>query len=116
MNIRKEYPTFEELWTCYAQEESRIKAKEKYQNKYDDQAFTTKFKNFRNKRKFGLRNKPNQEKDMSKKIQCFNCQKYGHYRNHYPELKKMKETDEAIVSKEREPSKKAKQDKTNFFF
>ena len=29
MNTRKEYPTFEELWTCCAQEESRISAKEK---------------------------------------------------------------------------------------
>jgi hypothetical protein len=57
MNIRKEYHTFEQLWTCCAQEDSRINAKEKYQNKYDDQAFTTKFKNFRNKKKFGLRKK-----------------------------------------------------------
>jgi putative lipoic acid-binding regulatory protein len=78
MSTRKEYPTFEELWTSCAQEESRISAKEKSQ-KYDDQAFTAKFKNFRNKRKFGLRKKPNQEKDMSK-IQCFNCRKYGHYK------------------------------------
>jgi hypothetical protein len=62
MNTRKEYPTFEELWTCCAQEESRISEKEKPQNKYDDQAFTTRFKNFRNKRKFGK--KPNQKKDM----------------------------------------------------
>jgi hypothetical protein len=46
---------FEELWTCCAQEESRISAKEKPQKKYDDQAFTTRFKNFRNKRKFGSR-------------------------------------------------------------
>jgi hypothetical protein len=53
MNTRKEYPTFEELWTCFAQEESRINAKDKSQNKSDDQAFTTKFKNLRNKRKFG---------------------------------------------------------------
>jgi hypothetical protein len=59
MNTRKEYPTFEELWTCCAQEESRINAKEKPQKKYDDQAFTTRFKNFRNKRKFGSRRKPN---------------------------------------------------------
>ena len=29
MNTRKEYPKFEELWTCYAQEESRINAKKK---------------------------------------------------------------------------------------
>jgi hypothetical protein len=42
MNTRKEYPTFEELWTCCAQEESRINAKEKPQKKYDDQAFTSK--------------------------------------------------------------------------
>jgi putative lipoic acid-binding regulatory protein len=80
MNTRKEYPTVEELWTCCAQEESRINAKDKSQKKYDDQAFTTKFKNFRNKKKFGSRKKPNQENDMSK-IQCFNCRKYGYYRN-----------------------------------
>ena len=43
INTRKEYPTFEELWTCCAQEESRISVKEKPQKKYDDQAFTTKF-------------------------------------------------------------------------
>jgi hypothetical protein len=91
MNTRKEYPTFEELWTCCAQEESRISAKEKPQNKYDDQAFTTRFKDFRNKKKFGSRKKPNQEKDMSR-IQCFNCLKYGHYKNHCPKLKKRKET------------------------
>jgi hypothetical protein len=43
MNTRKEYPTFEEIWTYCAQEESRINAKEKPQKKYDDQAFTTRF-------------------------------------------------------------------------
>jgi putative lipoic acid-binding regulatory protein len=78
MNTRKEYPTFEELWTCCALEESRINAKEKPQKKYDDQAFTTRLKNFRSERKFGSRRKPNQEKDISK-VQCFNCQKYSHY-------------------------------------
>jgi hypothetical protein len=65
MNTRKEYPTFEEIWTCCAQEESRINGKEKPQKKYDDQAFTKRFKNFRKKRKFGSRRKPNQEKDIS---------------------------------------------------
>jgi hypothetical protein len=60
MNTRKEYLTFEELWTCCAQEESRISTKEKSQKKYDDQAFTTKFKNFGNKRKFGLRKETNE--------------------------------------------------------
>jgi hypothetical protein len=87
MNTRKEYLTFEELWTCCAQEESRINAKEKPQKKYDDQAFTKIFKNFRNNRKFGSRRKPNQEKDISE-VQCFNYQKYGHYKNHCLELKK----------------------------
>jgi hypothetical protein len=115
MNTRKEYPTFEELWTCCAQEESRIGAKEKPQKKYDHQAFTARFKNCRNKRKFGSRKKPNQEKDMSK-IQYFNCRNYGHYKNHCPELKKRKETNEALVAEEKEPTKKTKQDKTNFFF
>jgi phage terminase small subunit len=112
MNTRKEYPTFEEIWTCCAQEESRFNTKEKFQSK--DQSFTKKFNNFRNKKKFGQRKKPNQENDVSK-IQCFNCRKYGHYRNHCLELKKRKETDEASVFKEREPSKKTKEDKTYFF-
>jgi hypothetical protein len=65
MNTRKEYLTFEELWTCCSQEESRISAKEKPQKKYNDQAFTTRFKKFRNNRKLGSRRKPNQEKDFS---------------------------------------------------
>jgi hypothetical protein len=115
MNTRKEYLTFEELWTCCAQEESRINAKEKPQKKYDDQAFTTRFKNFRNKRKFGSRRKPNQEKDISE-IQCFNCQKYGHYRNQCPKLKKRKRKHEASVSEEKEPTKKTKQDGRDFFY
>jgi hypothetical protein len=44
--------------------------------------------------------KPNQEKDISE-IQCFNCQKYGHYKNHYPELKKRKEKHEASTIEEK---------------
>jgi hypothetical protein len=80
MNSRKEYPTFEEIWNCCAEEESRISSKEKPTNKYDDQAFTTRFKYFRNKKKFGSRKKLN-----------------------HPELKKRKETNEALVSEEREP-------------
>jgi hypothetical protein len=113
INTRKEYPTFEELWTCFTQEESSISAKEKPQKEYNDH--TTRFKNFSNKRKFGSRKKSNQEKDMSK-IQCFNYRKYGHYKNHCPELKKRKETHEASVAEEKEPSKKTKQDKPYFFF
>jgi hypothetical protein len=115
MNTRKEYPTFEELWTCCAQEESRINAKEKPQKKYDDQAFTARFKNFRDKRKFDSRRKPKQRKDISE-IQCFNCQKYGHYRNQCPELKKRKEKHEASIAEEKEPTKKTKQDGRDFFY
>jgi hypothetical protein len=93
----------------------KISAKEKPQKKYNDQAFIARFKNSRNKRKFGSRKKPNQEKDMSE-IQCFNYRKYGHYKNHCLELKKRKETHEASVAEEKEPSKKTKQDETDFFF
>jgi hypothetical protein len=107
MNTRKEYRTFEELWTCCAKEESRINAKEKPQKKYNDQDFTVRFKNFKNKRKFGSRRKPNQEKDISE-IQCFNCQKYGHYRNQCPELKKREMKHEASIAEEKEPTKKTK--------
>jgi phage terminase small subunit len=105
MNTRKEYPTFEELWTFFAQEESSISEKDKPQKKYDDQAFTTRFKNFRNKRKFISRKKPNQEKDMLE-IQCFNCQQYGHYKNHCLELKKRKETHEASLPKKGNPQRR----------
>jgi hypothetical protein len=115
MNTRKEYPTYEELWTFCAQEESRINAKEKPQKKYDDQAFIERFKNFRNKRKFGSRRKPNQEKGISK-VQCFNCQKYGHYKNQCPELKKRKEKHEASIAEEKEPTKKTKHDGKDLFF
>jgi hypothetical protein len=115
MNTREEYPTFEEIWNFCAQEESRISAKEKFQRKDDDQAYTTKLKKFMNKKKFDSRKKPNQEKDMSK-IQCFNCRKYGHYKDHCPQLKKRKETHETLVVEEREPSKKEKKDKIDFFF
>jgi hypothetical protein len=115
MNTRKEYPTFEELWTCCAQEESRINAKERPQKKYDYQAFTTRFKNFRNKRKFGSRRKPNKEKDISE-IQCFNCQKYNHYRNQCLEIKKRKKKHEASIAKEKEPTKNTKQDGRDLFY
>jgi hypothetical protein len=47
------------------------------------------------------------KKDMLE-IQCFNCRKYGHYKNHCPELKKRKETHEALVAEEKEPTKKTK--------
>jgi hypothetical protein len=106
MNTRKEYPTFEELWTCCTQEESMISEKVKSQKKDDDKPYKEKFKKFRNN-KFVSRKKPNQERDMSK-IQCFNCRKYGHYKNQCPELKKRKETHEEIVAKETTPSKKIK--------
>jgi hypothetical protein len=112
MNTRKEYPTFEELWTCCAQEESRINTKEKPQKKYNDQAFTARFKN---KRKFGSRRKSNQEKDISK-VQCFNYQKYGHYKNQCPKLKKRTEKHESSIAEEKEPTKKTKQDGRDFFF
>jgi hypothetical protein len=115
MNTRKEYQTFEELWTCCAQEESRINAKEKPQKKYNDQALTARFKNFKNKRKFSSRRKTNQEKDISK-VQFFNCQKYGHYKNQCPELKKRKEKHEALIAEEKEPTKKTNQDGREFFF
>jgi phage terminase small subunit len=105
MNTRKEYPTFEELWNYFAQEESSISEKDKPKNKYDDQAFITRFKNFKNKRKFISRNKPNKEKDMLE-LKCFNCRQYGHYKNHCPELKKRKETHEASFSKKGNPQRR----------
>jgi hypothetical protein len=114
MNTRKEYPTFEEIWTCCAQEESRINAKEKPQKKYDDQAFTTRFKNFRNKRKFGSRRRPNQDKDISE-VQCFKLSKVWSLQESLSRDKR-KEKHEASIAEEKEPTKKTKQDGRDFFF
>jgi hypothetical protein len=92
MNTRKEYPTFEELWTCCAQEESRINAKEKPQKKYDDQAFTARFKNFRDKRKFDSRRKPKTKK--------------RHFRNTVLQLSKVRSLQE-LVSRAKEKEREA---------
>jgi hypothetical protein len=81
--------------------------KRNLKNKYDDQAFTTRFKNFRDKRNFDSRRKPKQRKDILE-IQCFNCQKYDHYRNRCPVLKKRKEKHKASIAEEKEPAKNTK--------
>jgi hypothetical protein len=76
---------------------------------------TARFKNFRNKRKFGSRRKPNQKKGISE-VKCFNCRKYGHYNNHCPKLKKRKEKHEASIAEEKEHTNETKQDGRDFFF
>jgi hypothetical protein len=48
-------------------------------------------------------------------IQYFNCRKYGHYKTHCPDLKKRNETHKESIVEEKEPSKKAMQDKTKLF-
>jgi hypothetical protein len=116
MNTRKEFPTLEELWTCCAQEETRISSKERSQKEEDDQAYTTKFKRHEGKKGFGSRKKLNHKRDMSK-VQCFGCQEYNHYKRDCPKLtKKIKETHHASTSNDEEPSKKAKHEETNFFY
>jgi hypothetical protein len=55
------------------------------------------------------------KRDISE-IQCFNCQKYGHYRNQCPELKKRKKKHEASIAEEKELTKKTKQDGRDFFY
>ena len=70
MNTIKEYPTFEELWTCCAQEESRISAKAKPQNKYDDQAFTTRFNNSQEQKEGDKRNISCRRKETLKEDQA----------------------------------------------
>jgi hypothetical protein len=55
LNTRKEFPTFEELWTCCAQEESRITSQN--QKEEDAQAYATRFKMNGSKKKFVFQNK-----------------------------------------------------------
>jgi hypothetical protein len=83
MNTRKEFPTFEELWTYCAQEESRITSKEIIQKEEDVQAYATRFKKNGGKKKSGFQSKklgrrPNhQEKIDMSKVQCFGCWPVG---------------------------------------
>jgi hypothetical protein len=99
MNTRKEYP-LKNFGLVVLKKNQESMQNRKPQNKYDDQAFTERFKNFRDKRKFDSRRKPKQRKDISE-IQCFNYQNYGHYKNQCPELKKKKEKHEASVAEEK---------------
>jgi hypothetical protein len=125
MNTRKEFPTFEELWTCCAQEESRITSKERIQKGEDAQAYATRFKKYGGKKKFGFQNKnsgrkpnPQGKRDMSK-VQCFGCQTFGHYKRDCPNLtKKRKGKHHASTTNvnDEEPPKKSKHEETNFFY
>jgi hypothetical protein len=116
MNTRKEFPTLEELWTCCAQEETRINSKRKYHKEGDAQAYATKFKKHEGNKIFGSRKKFNHKRDMSK-VQCFGCNEYGHYKRDFPKLaKKRKERHHASVVNDEEPSKKVKHEETDFFY
>jgi hypothetical protein len=116
MNTRKEYPTFEELWTCCAQEESRINAKEKPQKKYDDQAFTTRFKNFRGQKKVRFKEeaKSRERHFRNTMLQLLEVRSLQEYQ--CPELKKRKKKHKASIAEEKEPTKKTKQDGRDFFY
>jgi hypothetical protein len=85
MNTRKEFPTFEELWACCAQEETRINSKEISQKEEDAQTYAINFKRHEGNKIFGSRKKSNHKKDMSK-VQCFGYHKYGHYKHQCHEL------------------------------
>jgi hypothetical protein len=113
MNTRKEFPTLEELWTCCAQEETRLNSKEKPQKEEDAQAFATKFKRHGGKKIFDSRKKF--KRDMSK-VQCFECHDYGHYKRNCPKLtRKRKERRHASVANDEESSK-TKNDETDLFY
>jgi hypothetical protein len=125
INTRKEFPTFEELWTCCTQEESRITSRERTQKEEDSHAYATRFKRNGGKKKFDSRNKnsrrrPNQQrkKDLSK-VQCYGCHKFGHYKSECPELaKKRKGKHHASTAdvNDEEPSKKSKKENSDFFY
>jgi hypothetical protein len=114
MNTRKEFPMLKELWTCCAQEETRLNSKGKPQKEEDAQAFATKFKRHREKKRFDSRKKF--KRDMSN-VQCFESHDYGEYKMNCPKLtKKRKERHHASTASDEEPSKKTKHDETNFFY
>jgi hypothetical protein len=116
MNRRKKFPTLEEIWTCCAQEETRINSKGRSQKEEDYQAHATKFKRHEGKKRFDSRKKFNHKRDMSK-VQCYGCHEYGHYKKDCPKLEKnRKEEHHALVANDDVPSKKTKHEETNFFY
>jgi hypothetical protein len=114
MNTRKVFPTLEELWTCCAQEETRLNYKGKPKKEGDAQAFATKFKRHGGNKRSYSRKKF--KRDMSK-VQCFECHNYGHYKHNCPKLtRKRKERHHPSIANVEESSKKTKHDETYFFY
>jgi hypothetical protein len=70
MKTRKDFPSFQEIWTCCAEEKSRIASKERSQKEKDAQAYTTRFRKTQGKKMFGFQNKNSRRnsnhKDISK--------------------------------------------------
>jgi hypothetical protein len=114
MNIRKEFPTLEELWTCCAQKETRLNSKGKPQKEEYSQAFATKFKRHGGKKRSDSRKKF--KRDMPK-VQFFEYHNYGHYKRNCPKLtRKRKERHHASIANDEEPPKKTKHDGVYFFY
>jgi hypothetical protein len=95
---REQLPTFDCIWTDCTQEEIRLRTRGVEDSPHDDNralAFHTK-KGGRNKRNFRQTFKDKKtsstsdydhRKDMSK-IQCFRCDKYGHFARNCPTRKR----------------------------
>lgn len=124
---RKEAPMFEELWTAYTQEESRLISKGKIQRfeEGDSQAYVASLKKARGRKNFGFqrrnegrRSAPQGKRDMSK-VQCYNSHKFGHYRHDCPEIsndRKRKGKQHATTSNIDEFPKKPKIEESGTIF
>ena len=104
---KKEATPFSEQWSLCKIEETRLKAKSDVGSSEQTQAYATMA---RKKGKFGKFD-PRKKKEIGMpKIQCYECNEYGHFKRNCPKLKKdnkkRMERNEAHVTEEVESEKR----------
>ena len=80
----KEVTPFNELWSLWKIEETKLKEKYDVGSNEQNQAFSAMAKI---KGKFGKFGPHNWRKNLEK-VQCYGCQEYGHYKRDFPNLNK----------------------------
>lgn len=84
---KKETTPFNDLWSLGKIEESRLMAKIDVGSNEQTQAYATSTRKKGKFVKFGPRKKFQKKINMSK-IQCYECNEYGHFKRNCPKLKK----------------------------
>jgi hypothetical protein len=125
---RSKLPKFDRLWADCTQEETRLAARGVQSSHHDEsQALASHARRGRGRGRGSGRSfkggksgtTPEQKKKDLSKIQCFKCEKFGHYARHCPLWKKGKQHASTVDVDKEPPQKKsrnANKDGEEFFF